>query len=245
MFVVEGEKDADRLAKLGLIATTNAGGAGKWQAEFSQYLKGRRVVVLPDNDEPGREHAQDVARSLSGLASSLRIVELPGLLEKGDVSDFLTQGGTLQDLLDLAKDTPEWKPTATPDEPAMVCLANIQSEEIRWLWPGRIALGKLTMIQGDPEVGKSFLTLDIAARVSRAGDRGRTIRARTGRGKRLSASGRRRASRYDPATIGGRGGRPHTGLCTGRDLFSRKRLVQVGAVHLPKGKCAAACDRPH
>ena len=166
VLVVEGEKDAGRLAKLGLVATTNAGGAGKWKPELSEYLKGRRVVVLPDNDEPGRQHAEKVAGSLFGVASSLRIVHLPGLAEKGDVSDWLDHGGTRQELLDLVEATPEWKPTATTVEPPMICLADIQTEEVRWLWAGRIALGKLTFIQGDPDLGKSFLTLDMAARVS-------------------------------------------------------------------------------
>ena len=59
VWIVEGEKDADRLASLGFIATTNAGGAGKWRSEFSDLLRGRHVVVLPDNDETGRRHGED------------------------------------------------------------------------------------------------------------------------------------------------------------------------------------------
>lgn len=166
VFIVEGEKDADRLAVLGLVATTNAGGAGKWLADYSPPLRARRVVVLPDNDEAGRDHAQHVAQSLHGVAASVRVVNLPGLAEKGDPSDWLDQGGTPEQLCDLAESAPEWKPTCADPSP-MLCLADVDREEVRWLWPGRIPLGKLTLIQGDPDVGKSFLTLDIAARVSR------------------------------------------------------------------------------
>ena len=60
VFVVEGEKDADNLAGLGLLATTNVGGAGKWRPEYSAPLQGRRVVILPDNDEPGAKHGAPV-----------------------------------------------------------------------------------------------------------------------------------------------------------------------------------------
>jgi len=107
VFVVEGEKDADRLAKLGLVATTSVGGAGKWHAEYNQYLAGRKVVVLPDNDEPGRDHAQRVAASLRGVAASVKVLALPGLPPKGDVSDWLDKGGTPKNLMTLAAKAPE------------------------------------------------------------------------------------------------------------------------------------------
>src|SRR5215471_8124185 len=81
--ITEGEKDADNLRALGIAATTNAGGAGKWRREYSEALRGRTLVVLPDNDEPGRKHAHQVARSLHGIAASVKIIELPGLPDKG------------------------------------------------------------------------------------------------------------------------------------------------------------------
>ena len=57
MFYPRGEKDVDNLVQLGLTATTNPMGAGKWQESYSEILKGANVVILPDNDEPGRNHA--------------------------------------------------------------------------------------------------------------------------------------------------------------------------------------------
>ena len=93
--LVEGEKDADALHALGLCATCNPMGAGKWDDTFSEVLAGAAVVILPDNDAPGRRHADQVARSLWGRAKRIRVVELPDLPEKGDVSDWLAAGGTL------------------------------------------------------------------------------------------------------------------------------------------------------
>ncbi len=99
LFVVEGEKDVDRLRSIGLVATCNAAGAGKWTVEHSEYLRGRHVVILPDNDKTGREHAQSVAKSLAGIAASCKVVALPGLPDKGDVSDWLDNGGTIDELM--------------------------------------------------------------------------------------------------------------------------------------------------
>ena len=98
VYIVEGEKDADRLASLGLVATCNAGGAGKWRDTHAEHLKDRTAIVIPDNDDAGRDHAQKVAKTLKGIAAQVRILELPGLAEKGDVSDWLDAGGTAEAL---------------------------------------------------------------------------------------------------------------------------------------------------
>ncbi len=103
VFVVEGEKDADRLAAEGLIATTNPGGAGKWHLVDDKPLHGGRVCILRDNDDAGREHRDDVARRLHGKAADVRIVELLGLPPKGDVSDWLDAGHTVVELLALGE----------------------------------------------------------------------------------------------------------------------------------------------
>ena len=109
VFVAEGEKCCDRLVELGFVATTNPQGAGKWRAEHAQFLKGRSVFVLPDNDEPGRKHAAQVLKSLHGLADA-RIIELPGLPEKGDIADWLDAGGTAEELARLVEQAPEPAP---------------------------------------------------------------------------------------------------------------------------------------
>jgi len=110
VFVVEGEKDVLVLERLGLVATTNAGGAGKWRDEFSEFLWDRQVAVLPDHDDPGRDHAVRVARSLHGVAASVTVVPLPGLEPGGDVSDWIQAGGTRGSLLELVERAAPWIP---------------------------------------------------------------------------------------------------------------------------------------
>jgi DNA primase len=102
VWVVEGERDANTLREHELIATTNAGGAEKWKNEYNEALRGRPVVILPDNDEPGRRHARQVAAALAGIGASVVTVELPDLPEKGDVSDWFAAGGTASTLRGLA-----------------------------------------------------------------------------------------------------------------------------------------------
>ncbi len=111
IFVVEGEKDADQLAANGVLATTNVSGAGKWLPEYSDSLVGRNLVLIPDNDDPGRAHMQAAAKMSHGKAASVRVLALPGLPNKGDVSDWLNNGGTIEELLELADNAPLWKPS--------------------------------------------------------------------------------------------------------------------------------------
>lgn len=103
VWIVEGEKDADRLASHGLHATTSCGGAGKWRKEYCDVLRGHRVAVIADNDDPGREHADDIEKSLRRIAKRTVTLELPGLPPKGDVSDWLNAGGIAGELYGLAR----------------------------------------------------------------------------------------------------------------------------------------------
>lgn len=103
VFVVEGEKDVETLRSHGVTATTNSGGAGKWSPDFAPYFTGApRVVILPDNDAPGDQHARIVAQSLTGTVPDIRVVKLPGLKPKGDVTDWFESGGTVEELYRLA-----------------------------------------------------------------------------------------------------------------------------------------------
>lgn len=118
VIVCEGEKDCDNLARFRFVATCNHGGAGKWTHDHAKHLEGRRVVILPDNDNPGKQHARQVASSLQGIAARVAVLHLPDLPEKGDVSDWLEAGGTPEALQALIDAAPEWTPdnaTATDD----------------------------------------------------------------------------------------------------------------------------------
>ena len=108
VFVVEGEKDVETLARLGIVATCNPGGAGKWRDAYADQLAGADVVVLPDHDKAGRDHAEAVARSLAGKAARIRLLELPGLPDKGDASDWFAAGGTVETFNALADQAPDW-----------------------------------------------------------------------------------------------------------------------------------------
>jgi len=114
IYIVEGEKDVHSVEGLGLTATCNAGGAGKWQKCCSKWLKGANVIIVPDNDTAGHKHAEKVAASLDGLAASVKVLVLHGLPEKGDITDWLAAGETKDRLLDLAAACPEWEPKAEP-----------------------------------------------------------------------------------------------------------------------------------
>ncbi len=102
---VEGEKDADNGARIGL-PTTTSGGTGSWRPEHADCLRGKDVVIIPDADPPGRTHAQRVAASLYGKVPSLKVLELPGAK---DLTDWLERGGTAEVLRTLIEPAPEWK----------------------------------------------------------------------------------------------------------------------------------------
>jgi putative DNA primase/helicase len=134
--IVEGEKDADALHRAGLVATCNPGGAGKWRKHLADYFKDRCIVILPDNDDAGREHAHAVAANLHGVAESVRILDLPDLPKKGDVSDWLARGGTTEHLAELREQAPPFEPAtgtgegeAKPAEPAPEADDSLPSED--------------------------------------------------------------------------------------------------------------------
>ena len=113
IWITEGERDALALVKLGFTATCNPMGAGKWRAEYSTHFAGKTVLIVPDNDAPGRQHAQGVAQSLLGVAASVRIVSLP---TAKDTSDWIAAGGTAEQLRELAAAASEYDPPAAHED---------------------------------------------------------------------------------------------------------------------------------
>jgi hypothetical protein len=190
--VVEGEKDADRLWELGLPATTNSGGAGKWKPAHSEALKGARVVILPDNDDPGRKHAKEVEESLRGVAESTRIVELADLPSKGDVSDWLDAGHTVDALRERIEKAAPSRAEGQVDVPesdrrAFISLAELLRRP-ELLRPPRAVIprfsyqGRTTLLVAPDKSGKSTLAAHAAAEASKRGVfLGETIGATTAR----------------------------------------------------------------
>jgi hypothetical protein len=109
IYIPGGEKDVESLAKHGLTATTNAGGEGNWKPEFNEYLRGRDVVILEDNDAKGQKHGKVVSESLHGVAKSLKIIRFPDTPKGHDVSDYL-ETHNLDDLLKKIQDAQFYKP---------------------------------------------------------------------------------------------------------------------------------------
>ncbi|MDP2815826.1 MAG: AAA family ATPase, partial [Rectinemataceae bacterium] len=174
VFIVEGEKDADNLGKLGLTATCNPMGAGKWHAEWSKFFEGKEVFILPDLDEPGRKHALNVGKKLFGHALRIKIVELPNQSGVKDVSDWLNHGGTKDELLKLVAQAKEWGPPgAKPSQPLLKTftasdLAKMVFPEPKWAVPGLLPEG-LTILAGRPKRGKSWMGLGLALAVASGG----------------------------------------------------------------------------
>jgi hypothetical protein len=110
IYVTEGEKCADAVAGLGLVATTGSEGAGKWTADLNEWFRDRIVYLLPDNDLPGSRHAEDVAKNLTGIAKAVCIINLTDLDVKEDVFDWIKRGGTKEKLEEFGYAAQEWQP---------------------------------------------------------------------------------------------------------------------------------------
>ena len=130
-FVVEGEECVNQLRSLGIPATCNSGGAGKWSGELTTQLQTagvKSVVILPDNDKPGRDHAKSVAQSCHAAGLVVKILTLPNLPPKGDIVDFLDAGGTLEQLNALVAATPVWMPGSHDDSTTNVTSGTVADE---------------------------------------------------------------------------------------------------------------------
>jgi hypothetical protein len=160
IYVVEGEKDVDALHGRGLVSTTNPGGAGKWRANMSEYLRDHDVVILPDNDDAGEKHATDVTTKLYGIARSIRVLRLPDLPLKGDVSDWFAAGGTLDELERLAAEVPPYAPEAGPQTRRLKVLTPDDCESATprpYIVKGLIGRGDSILLVGQPGAGKSVV----------------------------------------------------------------------------------------
>jgi hypothetical protein len=175
IWIVEGEKAADRLAVDDLVATTNHGGskvADKTWPKFVERFRGRDCVVLPDNDAGGRAHAGKVCLYLKPVARSVKLLELPGLPIKGDVVDWLAEGGSIEVLGQLAHSTPVWEVGAKVEEKDDPSTRDATVADLRhslsaeaWLWPGWIPNGALTLLASDPGIGKTRFCFDLHRRL--------------------------------------------------------------------------------
>lgn len=168
--VVEGEKATEAARSIGLSAVTSAHGSSSAGKSNWAPLAGRDVIILPDADEPGRKYARDVARILMRLdpPARVKIVELPGLHDGEDIVEFIAANPDTprEDVEALASVVPFIDPATLIGGPVLTCMADVEPCEVKWMWPGRIPLGRISLLVGRPGEGKSFATCDWAARVS-------------------------------------------------------------------------------
>jgi len=190
--VAEGEKDVDRLWSIGIPATCNPHGAHdplkqqkpKWYREHSEQLRGASIIVLNDNDPPGRAHADVVSRTSLGIAKRVQRLDLkphwPDIPNGGDISDWLDAGHTREELDALMEAAPNYDGLCQPSNPTRTkvptpltlasaeVLQTMTFPPIKYVVPGVIVEG-LTLLAGKPKIGKSWLLLHAAIAVARGG----------------------------------------------------------------------------
>lgn len=184
VYLVEGEKDVETLRKNDLPASCCPMGAGKWRNEYNEFLRDKTVVILPDNDNAGRKHGLQMANALYGIAKEIVIIELPGLQPKGDVTDYFQNGGTIDELIDLAGRTESWQPNEQKAEEiteetntdfqslfkiqtATVWLENAKLRPVPKMLFGELWFeGELCILFADTGKGKSILAVQIGDSIS-------------------------------------------------------------------------------
>jgi hypothetical protein len=208
--IVEGEKDVDRLRSLGVSATTNAMGAGKWQDSYTEQLLSAgiaRFVIIGDNDHAGQAHARVIAASLTKYLpdGDIRLITLPGLSglrdkHGEDVSDWLDAGHTIEELADLVA---AWTPTAVATPLLLgVGLGEFLTCEFPDAAPlidGLPDLGRLRLDRGRGEAGQDVLCARGRPRPGPWRYRRGPLRGPSASARRVHRGGRSAAPRASPA----------------------------------------------
>jgi hypothetical protein len=179
VLVLEGEGKVNAATTAGFLATCNVAGAGKWRDSYSEVLRGRHCIVLPDNDEAGKKHATEVVASLKGKAASVSILHLPDLPEKGDIIDWLKKPDNTPDLLqqfirvamsEAVKREEQLAPAATRTPTYFTAseLLTMELREPKMIIPDLLPEG-LGICGGKPKMGKSWMWLGISVAVATGG----------------------------------------------------------------------------
>lgn len=172
----EGEKDADNLHKLGYDAVSGEDGAGpgKWRKEYTERLKGRPVVIFQDNDQVGKEYAQETAVALSKVCPLVKVLDLAriwsSIPEHGDVSDLIAQFGpekAVEMITALIDQTPQWTPAPDTKGRKAKAASSFGEDNTSFLWFPYLPIGDYTVMMADGGTGKTVLCCGIAAAVSR------------------------------------------------------------------------------
>ena len=168
IFIVEGEKDCHSLAKLNLVGTCNVGGAGSWTSDLNKHFKGKEIILLPDNDKPGKLHAQKVYSHLNGIAEGIKLIELPGLPPGGDVTDWINTFPHAEEAAErlsiLIDQAGPYEPPKIQEESGFIFIHNADVlanlKPIEWQVKDILVENSLYYDFGDPESFKTFVALD-------------------------------------------------------------------------------------
>jgi len=193
VYITEGEKAADALGSLGVVATTSHAGAGGWNDELNQYFKDANVVIVPDNDLVGWHYASKVTEALIPFAKSVRVLDLNLSNPKEDAYEWVNRyDGSRTLLAQIAKACPivksseeVWTPqrlslyvpeTLQEAEPApkskflVESWDSIKDEPVEWLIESIIPKRSFVALFAPPASWKSFIALDLAEAIATGRD---------------------------------------------------------------------------
>jgi hypothetical protein len=191
VLICQGEEDSGTAGRLGLVATCNVGGPGKWELEYAEYLRSKRAVIIAHADAAGWAHAKQVARSLVGVAESVRLIE--ALPAAKDLSEWVERGGVRERLLEIIKRTPELTPEVIAEwgeppkaESRLGCVPRVnpwdaacdiasflaeRDSEVEFFEQRVLAREAVTEVFSPRGIGKSEWATDLAIRQAKAGRR--------------------------------------------------------------------------
>lgn len=176
-FLVEGEKDVDNLKKADMVAVSLPDGSqSKWEAVYNEVFRGKQIIILPDNDDPGAKYARMCAENIYAVAVGVKVLDLakawPEMPPKADVSDMIQHFGqdeAMNMVIKLANEAASWEPPVAEADPFLSLfkpLTDFKEEEATWLIPGWIPEAQITLIAADGGVGKTTLWCNIIAALS-------------------------------------------------------------------------------
>lgn len=182
VYIVEGEKDVATLQGMGLTATTAPNGASaKWQTYYNDVLAGRDIVIVTDNDDPGRKYGQTVAKGVQPIANSVKVVPSTAIYTdtptKGDISDIvgiIGQAAALEELTRATAAAPVYDPkAAAPEDPEEEPryfearrASEVEEDHTRFTWYPYLPAGDYSVLMAAGGTGKSFFCCGVAAAIS-------------------------------------------------------------------------------
>ena len=190
VFLCEGEKAADALKTIGVVATCTHNGASNFPEDVVKHLVGLTIAIVPDNDTVGWEYARKAVAALKAVTKSIRVVDLQLDEVKEDAYEFVYKyGGDKDRLVDLTKatqtiqseldvttparligvaETQENQDLELPATPLqregfkLEAWDDIEDEPVEWLINGVIPQKSFVALYAPPASFKSFIALDIA-----------------------------------------------------------------------------------